>query len=88
MDHKSLWHFTFDGTFGGGRKESGDDEQQREQRGYRHPDRHLATLAMSCKKEKRDLCSLHAQNVVENVGCYCSRPSTRHRNIIHHGPPT
>ena len=28
MDHKSRWHFTFDGAFGGGREESGDDEQQ------------------------------------------------------------
>ena len=51
MDHKSLWHFTFDGAFGGGRKESRDDEQQRQQRRGRHFDRHLATLAMSCKKK-------------------------------------
>ena len=33
MDHKSLWHFTFDGALGGGRKEAGDDEQQQQERG-------------------------------------------------------
>ena len=47
MDHKSLWHFTFDGALGGGRKEAGDDEQQQQERGWRHRDRHQATLAMS-----------------------------------------
>ena len=42
MDHKSLWQFTFDGALGGGRKESGDDEQRRQKRGRRHSDRYPA----------------------------------------------
>ena len=42
MDHKSLKHFTFDGALGGGRKESGDDEQQRQKRGRSHSDRYPA----------------------------------------------
>ena len=40
------------------------------------------------EREQGDRCSLHARNVVENVVCYCNRPSARHRNVIHDGPLT